>query len=187
MIHTNFNPRTRVGCDDMIHVSRKSIYNFNPRTRVGCDSITDRIGDKLCKFQSTHPCRVRLTHWKFFSNHNYFNPRTRVGCDSQIQVTTTFEDDFNPRTRVGCDNDECYLRKREVFQSTHPCRVRRNKYQYITRINYFNPRTRVGCDVVFTVGVGVKQLFQSTHPCRVRPEYRLNLGENITISIHAPV
>ncbi len=37
----DFNPRTRMGCDDgSLAVYPSEGYNFNPRTRMGCDEIT---------------------------------------------------------------------------------------------------------------------------------------------------
>ena len=33
----NFNPRTRVGCDDFHITGFGAGFDFNPRTRVGCD------------------------------------------------------------------------------------------------------------------------------------------------------
>ena len=103
-----FNPRTHVGCDSYSLLDILSLFSFNPRTHVGCDSaiITGIAG--LQKFQSTHPCRMRLHHpmmhyrkTKFQSTHpcrmrlrrcilnrrcNRFNPRTHVGCDQGPRV-----------------------------------------------------------------------------------------------------
>ena len=78
----DFNPHTREGCDHLskiplyklkrisIHTpakgatllwtSRPGRYaNFNPHTREGCDSSVDFKTWEICKFQSTHPRRVR--------------------------------------------------------------------------------------------------------------------------------
>ncbi len=55
----SFNPRTRVGCDDILRWSFLRRIGFNPRTRVGCDN-------KKVWFTATSES---------------FNPRTRVGCD----------------------------------------------------------------------------------------------------------
>ncbi len=124
--YTDFNPRTRVGCDGVNDYATKPSTYFNPRTRVGCD--LNNGGKKLC--------------------HINFNPRTRVGCDQRKRGPSvrhhvisihapawgatvalikgiTGSLDFNPRTRVGCD-----LQEPSIFPHA------RN----------FNPRTRVGCD-----------------------------------------
>ena len=77
-----FNPRTRVGCDDVREVRLERVRGFNPRTRVGCDQLvflhlstpepvsihapawgaTPRLRLHVgifVKFQSTHPRGVR--------------------------------------------------------------------------------------------------------------------------------
>ena len=33
----SFNPRTRVGCEDVRSKLREKVESFNPRTRVGCE------------------------------------------------------------------------------------------------------------------------------------------------------
>jgi len=33
----NFNPRTHVGCDQLLRRRRRTVMYFNPRTHVGCD------------------------------------------------------------------------------------------------------------------------------------------------------
>ena len=76
-----------------------------------------------------------------------------------------------------------------MFQSTHPCGVRRYLCRYARKAWRFNPRTRVGCDeglddVTAKMRVSIhapvwgateamplidaKYMFQSTHPCGVR-------------------
>ena len=79
------------------------------------------------------------------------------------------------------------------FQSTHPCRVRRNCGEIRLLLRSFNPRTHVGCDMVIPlvraaetgfnprthVGcdpspfafISRYMRFQSTHPCRVRQDF----------------
>mgnify|MGYP001232447485 CR=1 FL=1 len=122
----------------------------------------------------------------------YFNPRTREGCDCLRGLLGTQVLDFNPRTREGCDtvtdvegHGSCISihapakgatitkptrqEEIEIFQSTHPRRVRHVKELkiLITKgisihapakgatvhveplqfgLSNFNPRTREGCD-----------------------------------------
>ena len=81
-----------------------------------------------------------------------------------------------------------------VFQSTHPCGVRRKQqllrqllYDFNPRTHvgcdlvfhqqwllvcYFNPRTHVGCDICRRSGLSPKFGFQSTHPCGVRHSFQ---------------
>ena len=56
---TDFNPRTRMGCDFAFSPAHAEQIDFNPRTRMGCDALL--VSSKTI-------CR-------------YFNPRTRMGCD----------------------------------------------------------------------------------------------------------
>ncbi len=122
----NFNPRTRMGCDESsqgaktelavisIHapawgatvnffVHCHNAYYFNPRTRMGCDYRYGRCCFGYCNF----------------------NPRTRMGCDSAVNYGDEIAKDFNPRTRMGCDSAP---RRKPlvviIFQSTHPHGVR---------------------------------------------------------------
>ncbi len=57
---------------------------FNPRTRMGCDQIDAHGFWRSSGFQSTHPHGVRQSQPSVSSMelHN-FNPRTRMGCDQQ--------------------------------------------------------------------------------------------------------
>ena len=77
------------------------------------------------QFQSTHPCRVRLSDVSHDNRLSYFNPRTRAGCDGINLVAVCKLSDFNPRTRAGCDS---------VF------------LKVVMTLYDFNPRTRAGCD-----------------------------------------
>ena len=145
-----FNPRTREGCDkiSILSASRMSwhLQSTHPwrvrrrRRKGNCSS---------CRFQSTHPWRVRRNvSFDVQFHYNDFNPRTREGCDTVAIHTAWWNTDFNPRTREGCDLAIievtlfafCYFNPRtregcdvpiccpiypgEVFQSTHPRRVR---------------------------------------------------------------
>ena len=97
-------------------------------------------------FQSTHPCGVRhLIHPHWFRKGG-FNPRTRVGCDGRTIPRYLVIRGFNPRTRVGCDDSSISIRSVTEFQSTHPCGVRLLVRRLLAQFLSFNPRTRVGCD-----------------------------------------
>ena len=121
------------------------------------------------KFQSTHPCGVRLWKSQYKTKMKVsihapvwgatfaemaqsvgnlsFNPRTRVGCDGLFYINTFYDLCFNPRTRVGCDAVDATENLTLVeFQSTHPCGVRLFICTKSTGHKRFNPRTRVGCD-----------------------------------------
>ena len=78
---SRFNPRTRAGCDTSPPARPPAISCFNPRTRAGCDTTVEDANRIIREFQSTHPCRVRLSPRRITSRRRSFNPRTRAGCD----------------------------------------------------------------------------------------------------------
>ena len=55
VLHDDFNPRTREGCDEVHGNTAKKITYFNPRTREGCDKGRALFLLQFSKFQSTHP------------------------------------------------------------------------------------------------------------------------------------
>ena len=116
-----------MGCDNGRRTQCTIIQDFNPRTRVGCDE-GDTDEDALIRisihapawgatqlpdgaavvarlFQSTHPRGVRLTPPLMTVTSPDFNPRTRVGCDYGGRRHSGNVRYFNPRTRVGCDQN----------------------------------------------------------------------------------
>ena len=139
-----------------------------------------------------------------------FNPRTHVGCDIKKRAASNCSPCFNPRTHVGCDLISVILYNVcNMFQSTHPRRVRRYYIHYLhpgtqgfnprthvgcdrsvatcsTRHDGFNPRTHVGCDSSMYRDIFRPDLFQSTHPRRVRPIKLFGFINGILVSIHAP-
>ena len=60
---------------------------FNPRTRMGCDEICRRRNHDDTEFQSTHPHGVRPPETFCKTAANCFNPRTRMGCDTTTRRT----------------------------------------------------------------------------------------------------
>ena len=84
---------------------QSSLRDFNPRTRVGCDQMLRLLGAVEAGISIHAPgwgatILERHPH-RFLVN---FNPRTRVGCDRRNWRRCGMFFDFNPRTRVGCDN-----------------------------------------------------------------------------------
>ena len=80
-----------------------------------------------------------------------------------MQMVRVIRQHFNPRTREGCDGSQAETTINDLFQSTHPRRVRPFRRTYYHYLQNFNPRTREGCD-----------------------DSQLNVYENHIISIHAP-
>ena len=98
----NFNPRTRVECDQGTRLWWLDVSYFNPRTRVECDGGG---GIDTLRFN--------------------FNPRTRVECDLDHNIQRLgywpFQSTHSCRVRQVLDVDHI---KEIEFQSTHSCRVR---------------------------------------------------------------
>ena len=163
-----FNPRTRMGCDEILRRARGYPCSFNPRTRMGCDKAMSR-------------CTTLL--WSF-------NPRTRMGCDPVTDAALLSVRSFNPRTRMGCDlQDFMTIFKKQVSIHAPAWGATCARRRTAALMRSFNPRTRMGCDVpVIQVGnsslVSIHapawgatpqksnalhhQEFQSTHPHGVR-------------------
>ena len=128
MIHcliTDFNPRTRVECDQLAGRCHYAIVGFQSthscRVRRNCFLTAS----ELSVFQSTHSCRVRLLRLFFCFQPLLFQSTHSCRVRLFLNGTISVFDHFNPRTRVECD----VLCFRTVFyplkfQSTHSCRVR---------------------------------------------------------------
>ena len=163
---TDFNPRTREGCDGSGDVQDPAPGNFNPRTREGCDQGGKFIG-------------------RFYS---HFNPRTREGCDTNAAVLS-----FQKWISIHAPARGatfCVLYKVIIFPiSIHaPARGATVTNSQASNLAVdFNPRTREGCDRAGRLADAFCQIrFQSTHPRGVRRagnDEKINLR---SISIHAP-
>ena len=165
-----FNPRTRVGCDKLL-CAMCFIVMFQSTHPCGVrlDEIVNEtlaVGvsihapvwgatrmppntTRALGFQSTHPCGVRRHTLDTAFCGYCFNPRTRVGCDASKPNPVLFYDVSIHAPVWGATRHSLTSHLTNVFQSTHPCGVR-----------------RLLCSKLFAVC-----LFQSTHPCGVRRCY----------------
>ena len=121
----SFNPRTRVGCDFRCVERRADCFVSIHAPVWGATTGYQTYIGQDGKFQSTHPCGVRLNKLtaaaplvKFQSTHP---------CGVRPNAVPIFA-------------------AASVFQSTHPCGVRQRKLRVLRGTRCFNPRTRVGCD-----------------------------------------
>ena len=143
----NFNPRARVGRDQIARPLITKHGHFNPRARVGRDDIFPRR--RLWIVISIHapawgatladrlPCRV-LWH---------FNPRARVGRDKSFDRRFPPLRDFNPRARVGRDDDERKGQSVCGISIHAPAWGATFSHSATSMLNSdFNPRARVGRD-----------------------------------------
>ncbi len=181
-----------MGCDRPYTAVLSRFRDFNPRTRMGCDQPA-LPGGRQPSISIHAPAWGATVYiddvWGVWDD---FNPRTRMGCDLWCWTARICRSYFNPRTRMGCDasrsNPWPIIR---LFQSTHPHGVRRDcaathplgqKFQSthphgVRRLrrnlcpparaisihapawgatscclrrtpttSHFNPRTRMGCD-----------------------------------------
>ena len=75
-----------------------------------------------------------------------FNPRTRVGCDTSRFMAHALKNVSIHAPVWGATNYQDLPDITQMFQSTHPCGVRRISIVMVFTALRFNPRTRVGCD-----------------------------------------
>ena len=84
--HKNFNRRTREGCDALYILHALHTVNFNPRTREGCDSGKSDSDTKTTLISIHAPARgATVQESLMLLKLKNFNPRTREGCDWQIR------------------------------------------------------------------------------------------------------
>ena len=83
---------------------------------------------------------------------------------------------FNPRTRVGCDQENKKVSKVGMFQSTHPCGVRRRVAICCATSTKFQSTHPCGVRRFYKVKKSCRSLFQSTHPCGVRQKHLPNMS-----------
>ena len=183
-----FNPRTHVGCDAGSQTAIKNQDDFNPRTHVGCDVIEQYIYDDETKFQSTHPCGVRQGGQPYVASVVWISihaPMWGATIFFRTFLLTIYISIHAPMwgaTRLICSCDFLLW-----FQSTHPCGVRPCALLNVSTPYNFNPRTHVGCDVAFPFDV-VSVLNISIHA----PMWGATIAidskfVNNIISIHAPM
>ena len=170
MLGIGFNPRTHTGCDAEISGRIEALSEFQSTHPHGVRHYELKVTDGDAVFQSTHPHGVRLGEVWFcwLGRHGGFNPRTHTGCDSRsytqhvfimvsIHAPTRGATLHGPVLRRGIRVSIHaptrgatlalgYMKRDNLFQSTHPHGVR------LSTPNEFN--------ILFW--------FQSTHPHGVR-------------------
>ena len=121
--------------------------NFNPRTRVGCDQSRPQIGK--CGSISIHAPVQGAT---FHLNHNV--PTSPISIHAPVQGATYYPPTSQKESHISIHapvQGATFLRasiiNASLFQSTHPCRVRHLHRNFNENDIDFNPRTRVGCDL----------------------------------------
>ena len=149
-ITSNFNPRTREGCDVFPEdFSYRAYISIHAPAR-GATQIADFCFCNF-QFQSTHPRGVRLFPRRRHQRRvGHFNPRTREGCDHVIRRVIARQDRFQSTHPRGVRPSITATRQMtSAFQSTHPRGVRLDGTTALASPLHFNPRTREGCDSAF--------------------------------------
>ena len=178
-----------MGCDFLWPCRLFPWSDFNPRTRVGCDQLKGYITSGKAIFQSTHPCGVRRRNARLPLRNGQFQSTHPCGVRQFTArfgaLSPRFQSTHPCGVRLASFRVQCWGSR---FQSTHPCGVRLIPSSYLYHVGFdFNPRTRVGCDdgrfdkrrgcdyfnphTCVGCDAGLKQyevIFQSTHPCGVR-------------------
>ena len=174
-----------MGCDPRNRIFGYTYVGFNPRTRMGCDDLSQQLPNVYAEFQSTHPHGVRQSRNSGVVNRWCFNPRTRMGCDTMLLRLKVTTESFNPRTRMGCD--KVVLRRPRTPQvSIHaPAWGATQRLANFSQFTGFNPRTRMGCDIIAIL----KSLRQFCFNPRTRMGCDLRKAQALqrySVSIHAP-
>ena len=120
------------------------------------------------KFQSTHPCGVRINDYPRTARKMVSIHAPVWGANIKSFALFGFSQVSIHAPVWGAKRGRDIFSPNLLFQSTHPCGVRIKLVKKSLSTLSFNPRTRVGCEENW--GNGSKQVnkFQSTHPCGVR-------------------
>jgi len=201
----SFNPRARVGRDNMGAASRNAAVFQSTRPR-GARPLNDVWALITAEFQSTRPRGARRRRPARHQSPRRFNPRARVGRDRHpaklIDSVPWFQSTrprgarpspaqavpqparFNPRARVGRDR-RGPRGERQPHVSIH-APAWGATFQWLSTGDGvgFNPRARVGRDRLRGFHFG-RAAFQSTRPRGAR-HVRGVLLRDAFVSIHAP-
>ena len=101
----SFNPRTRVGCDDTLHIGHDAVPRFQSTHPRGVRPVPRLAwSPRQYPFQSTHPRGVRRANWRQKSTHTRVSIHAPAwGATAGQALAVHTRRCFNPRTRVGCD------------------------------------------------------------------------------------
>ena len=101
----------------------------------------------VSKFQSTHPCGVRLDKNEKLIKIVNFNPRTHVGCDPSFSKRVTMAGISIHAPMWGATNVTVTYSAFKGISIHAPMWGAPTTHLHLRRsVTYFNPRTHVGCD-----------------------------------------
>ncbi len=169
---TDFNPRTRVGCDVPSHHSSAPIASFQSTHPRGVRHLKGKCSEPNCPFQSTHPRGVRRLCRSANSGTLDFNPRTRVGCDARVGCETMPPFAFQSTHPRGVRPTQVdHIIPHKGFQSTHPRGVRLISASTFCASDFISIHAPAWGATLNTRRAKSLSPFQSTHPRGVRPCY----------------
>ena len=190
--HSDFNPRTPVGCDGIAPDKRLEAVIFQSTHPSGVRHAPFENPLAIFKFQSTHPSGVRPYALRLRFVSRDFNPRTPVGCDpmsgcrfGRLRISihapqwgatatpspslSSFVISIHAPQWGATGPYGCVFGVVVISIHAPQWGATRAALEPWARVANFNPRTPVGCDVTtLAVDAGPVQ-FQSTHPSGVRP------------------
>ena len=134
-----FNPRARVGRDNVFGVSLCLAYLFQSTRPRGARRASVRYKRRLYQFQSTRPRGARLCQCSLFIRVMTFqSTRPRGARRQRADFQKPPDDSFNPRARVGRDNgDGIVCVDIDVFQSTRPRGARQPHHNSLRDKDFF--------------------------------------------------
>ena len=162
----NFNPRSRMGSDCLLHLYRRDARISIHAPAWGATELDEHHDHR--QHISIHAPAWGATsdsvHHARFPMH--FNPRSRMGSDVRVGSAQRVCAYFNPRSRMGSDSTprrmahrSTYFNPRSRMGSDTPQTSATNTTQA-----YFNPRSRMGSDPQWHQSDPGITEFQSTLP-----------------------
>ena len=123
------------------------MLSFNPRTHKGCDPQGIVHSNEFVAFQSTHPQRVRRPRLSLRELHTWVSIHAPTKGATETIFTNHLVDIVSIHAPTkGATNTQLGRAATNLFQSTHPQRVRPEGRRGRAEFQCFNPRTHKGCD-----------------------------------------
>ena len=188
---SSFNPRSRVGSDDINVLPHQCVEQFQSTLPCGERPwAVTLVGPQFDMFQSTLPCGERRPRGRRRQRSLAVSIHAPVwGATPVNRFVSAITQSFNPRSRVGSDTLTALEQAQEMeFQSTLPCGERLLATPQHERERLFQSTLPCGeRPLCVEVARSIRELFQSTLPCGERRYFRRFHYSFVVVSIHAPV
>ena len=196
-----------MGCDSATQLAIVSSISFNPRTRMGCDNVFTPIGVShsvsihapawgatavevlpvfTYVFQSTHPHGVRQLMNLIINASSCFNPRTRMGCDQNgISGISLFNVSIHAPA-WGATTQNHYVQSDKRVSIHAPAWGATYHHTSHTGVPHVSIHAPAWGATMCEARKCLYKEFQSTHPHGVR-RVKVNVWrKGFAVSIHAP-